>query len=68
MEELIQKKQNPKYQKVGKESQGKLRASKISKAMKGKKHKIVQCPHCNKEGIVNMKRYHFNNCKTKITI
>lgn len=29
-----------------------------------KPHKIVKCPHCEKEGgISNMKRYHFDNCK-----
>ena len=39
---------------------------KISESKLGKKHKIVICPHCLKEGgIANMKRYHFNNCKYK---
>lgn len=34
---------------------------------KGKKQNIVICPHCNKEGgILNMKRYHFDNCKSII--
>lgn len=28
--------------------------------------KIIECPHCHKiGGIVNMKRYHFDNCKHK---
>ena len=32
----------------------------------GIKHKIVSCPHCNKEGGCRaMKRYHFDNCKSK---
>lgn len=27
----------------------------------------VKCPHCNKEGdVMNMKRWHFDNCKHKI--
>lgn len=34
-------------------------------AAKGYKQEIVQCPHCSKSGaITNMKRYHFENCKT----
>ena len=29
----------------------------------------VKCPHCDKEGnIINMRRWHFNNCKNKIII
>ncbi len=39
---------------------------KISESKLGIKHKIVTCPHCNKSGgIVNMKRYHLDNCKFK---
>lgn len=35
-------------------------------SMLGKKHKIVICPHCNKEGAINgMKQWHFDNCKMK---
>jgi len=46
---------------------GKQRASKISQAMTGKKHKIVTCPHCDKSGgIANMKRYHFDNCRLSL--
>jgi hypothetical protein len=31
-----------------------------------RKYKTVICPHCGKEGgIINMKRYHFDNCKEK---
>ncbi len=31
---------------------------------KGIKQKTVKCPHCGKEGgILNMKRWHFDNCK-----
>lgn len=37
-------------------------ANKISGYRKTQKR--IQCPHCKKVGgIVNMKRYHFNNCK-----
>lgn len=40
--------------------------SKISKALKTKPKETVKCPHCVKEGgIYAMKRYHFNNCKSK---
>jgi hypothetical protein len=42
--------------------------AKLSAALKGipKEHKIINCPHCNKEGnIANMKRWHFDNCKLK---
>lgn len=29
-----------------------------------KKQEKIQCPHCDiSGGVVNMKRYHFNNCK-----
>ena len=39
---------------------------KISESSKGKKYKIVKCPHCGQEGGENlMKRYHFDNCKYK---
>lgn len=38
----------------------------LSLKMKGYKHEIVKCPHCNKEGgVTSMKRWHFNNCKNK---
>jgi hypothetical protein len=54
--------------------------AKISIAMNGKNHSeesrakmsnraksrtITTCPHCNKSGSTNMKRYHFDNCKFK---
>jgi group I intron endonuclease len=33
---------------------------------KGFKHKIVECPYCNKTGGLSaMKKYHFDNCKSK---
>lgn len=35
-------------------------------ANKGRKFPLVICPHCLKEGASNaMKRYHFDNCKSK---
>ena len=37
----------------------------VSAALKGKKRLLTKCPHCNKEGGSNMKRYHFDNCKYK---
>lgn len=31
--------------------------------------KIVKCPHCDKQGVLNgMKRWHFNNCKNKFIL
>lgn len=39
--------------------------AKISTAMSGKKQSLLQCPHCNKIGGSIMKRWHFNNCKSK---
>ncbi len=33
--------------------------------MKGRKQKILICPHCNKQGGTTMYRWHFNNCKFK---
>lgn len=46
------------------------RKKKQSAALTGKNlgrvHKIIQCPHCNKEGGAPiMKRHHFDNCKLK---
>jgi hypothetical protein len=39
--------------------------TRLSESCKGKR-KIIECPHCNlKGGGGNMKRYHFDNCKTK---
>jgi len=39
---------------------------KISKSMTGLKRKIVECPHCGKEGgNSQMKRWHFDKCKLK---
>lgn len=58
---------NPKYW------EGKTRdeetKSKISESRKGKNTgpcKIVECPHCGKNGGINtMNRWHFDNCKNK---
>ena len=37
--------------------------AKISTASAGHRYRTVTCPHCDKEGGVNvMKRWHFNNC------
>jgi len=39
---------------------------KISKAFLGIKWRLVTCPHCGKEGGVNvMYRWHFDNCRSK---
>ena len=46
------------------EEMKKIISERTSKALKGKKKKVVCCPHCGKSGGEgNMKRYHFNNCK-----
>lgn len=37
----------------------------ISDSMKGLKQKQIQCPHCLKIGGNLMKRWHFDNCKSK---
>lgn len=40
---------------------------KLSESHKGKKQKIIKCPHCGKEGgNATMPRWHFDNCKQKI--
>ena len=36
-------------------------------SMFGHVYEIVECPHCHKIGGNNMKRYHFDNCKTLVT-
>lgn len=37
----------------------------LSKALKGYKQELIQCPYCKKSGgITNMKRFHLNNCKS----
>lgn len=50
--------------------EGKKRLGKsleVSEKRKEYMNAKIQCPHCNKEGnISNMKRWHFDNCKTKI--
>ena len=47
--------------KLSEETKAKITASKIGVAQR-----IVECPHCTKQGgIVNMIRYHFDNCKHK---
>lgn len=38
---------------------------KMSKAAKKRTYLETKCPHCNKVGSHNMKRYHFDNCKWK---
>lgn len=38
---------------------------KMSNAAKDRMYTETKCPHCNKIGRYNMKRYHFNNCKWK---
>lgn len=50
--------------KLTEEHRNKLSLAKLGKQRS--KNKIVVCPHCNKQGgSTGMKRYHFENCKTK---
>jgi hypothetical protein len=43
-------------------------SKKLSDAIKGKPLVQSTCPHCNLTGRGgNMKRYHFDNCKTLLT-
>lgn len=38
----------------------------LSNAHKGRKHEIITCPHCSKQGgVTAMPRWHFDNCKEK---
>lgn len=55
--------------KISKIHKGKIVSSEtkelLSQIRKGKSQQILTCPHCNKQGgISNLRRYHFDNCKT----
>lgn len=59
--------QSPEHlaRRIGKKQSDATRLLK-SKLMTGKKHPLVTCPHCGREGgASNMKRYHFTNCQRK---
>jgi hypothetical protein len=63
-DEIVEWKNN-----ISKATKGKPKSdehkAKIGAARKGKKVPVVICPHCNKSGgITNMKRYHFDKCKS----
>ena len=54
-------------QKISDTSKGRKLSEETRKRMSesAKIRTLIQCPHCSKEGyIANMKRWHFNNCKT----
>jgi hypothetical protein len=40
----------------------------IGDALRGKKQKVLQCPHCNKTGGTTMYRWHFDKCPHKDNI
>ena len=62
MSEVKKGKKHPMYGKTLSEETKR----KMSEAKKGKKTPKVTCPHCNKEGGINiMTRWHFDNCKNK---
>lgn len=51
------------------ETKDKISKTKTGKvgALKGRKQKTVQCPHCSKSGgVSNMTRHHFDKCKKKV--
>jgi hypothetical protein len=44
----------------------KLMRNKLSKTRKGLKLLTIECPYCEKQGsVLNMRRWHFENCKSK---
>ena len=48
----------------GYNGKGKKKSAEFSKKLSDHYKKIVQCPHCKKEGTgVSMLRWHFSNCK-----
>lgn len=58
--------------KISKSSTGKPKTRtkehniKIGKANTGRKHTLITCPYCNKEGgCTTMRRWHFDNCKDR---
>ncbi len=55
---------------TSKHQKGRLKSeehkARIGAAHKGRKHTIVECPHCPKSGgLPSMKKWHFDNCKFK---
>ena len=39
---------------------------KVSETLKGRIPELIECPHCKKQGGINiMKRWHFDNCKLR---
>jgi len=64
-EEIAQWKEN-----ISRSTRGKQKSDATKDKMRKPKgpQPIVVCPHCNKSGgISNMKKYHFDNCKYKVT-
>jgi hypothetical protein len=58
-------KEKMRKQKIGKNLSDEHRKN-ISRKLKGVPKKKIQCPHCGKiGGSSQMKRHHFDNCKTK---
>lgn len=68
LEKMLINKKKTMLQKYGVEQSANLEnVRKIhSKSMSKTNSTVVECPHCSKKGgLINMKRYHFNNCKFK---
>jgi len=40
--------------------------NKLKEKWKELKRVVIECPHCKKIGGINIKKYHFKNCKTQI--
>lgn len=65
---LIRSDETKRKMSIAKQNPTNITRMRLSKAMKGKKHKITTCSKCGKIGGVNgLTRYHFDNCKLKIT-
>lgn len=41
--------------------------NKLSAAMQGRKQELVRCPYCKKSGGNSMKRWHFDNCSSRLS-
>lgn len=53
-----------KHSRIQSEEEKQKRALSLLGKNKGRKHQIVECPHCGRSGgLPIMKRHHFDNCK-----
>ena len=53
--------------KIGESSKGRKHSEETKEKMRGKKE-IIECPYCKKRGgLPQMKQWHFNKCKHKVS-